>query len=285
MILAVQHPSPVQQYLASEHEAGRIAGPFREHEVPEVHVNRFGVIPKSGKPDEWRLILDLSFPPDRSVNDGIDQHLCSLRYPTVDQAVAHILRVGQGAVLAKVDVAHAFRNIPVHPDDRHLLGMRWEDAIYIDMALQFGLRSSPKIFTAVADALEWVFRRHGVSWCTHYVDDFLTVGKPTSEECRSNLQVMLDMCRHLGVPLKADKLEGPSTSLTFLGISLDMVRMEIQLPPERLEALRLAIQSWRGKRACRKRELLSLIGKLSHACKVVQATSQQRRETLTTGLS
>ena len=47
--------------------------------------------------------------------------------------------------------------------------------------------------------------------------------------------------------------------------------MEIQLPPERLEALNLAIQTWRGKRACRKRELLSLIGKLSHACKVVQA--------------
>ena len=123
MVSAVQHPGPDQQYLASEQEAGRIAGPFREQEVPEVHVSRFGVIPKSGKPDEWHLILDLSFPPDKSVNDGIDQQLCSLRYPTVDQAVAHILRVGQGAVLAKVDVAHAFRNIPVHPDDAgHAVG-------------------------------------------------------------------------------------------------------------------------------------------------------------------
>ena len=200
MVSAVQHPGPDQQYLASEQEAGRIAGPFREQEVPEVHVSRFGVIPKSGRPDEWRLILDLSFPPDKSINDDIDQQLCSLRYPTVDQAVAHILQVGQGAVLAKVDVAHAFHNIPVHLDDRHLLGMRWEDAIFIDMALPFGLRSSPKIFTAVADALEWVFRRRGVSWCTHYVDDFLTAGRPASEECRSNLQVMLETCERLGVP-------------------------------------------------------------------------------------
>ena len=71
---------------------------------------------------------------------------------------------------------------------------------------------------------------------------------------------MLETCEHLGVPLKVDKLEGPSTSLTFLGITLDTVQMEIQLPPERLEALNLAIQTWRGKRACRKHELLSLIG-------------------------
>ena len=271
MLSASQNPGPVQQYLSSEREAGRIAGPFKEQEVPEVHVSRFGVIPKSDKPGEWRMILDLSFPPLKSVNEGIDRQLCSLRYPTVDQAVAHILQVGQGAVLAKVDVAHAFRNIPVHPDDRHLLGMRWGNDIFIDMALPFGLRSSPKIFTAVADALEWVFRHRGVTWCTHYVDDFLTVGRPESGECRSNLQVMLETCGRLGVPLKADKLEGPSTTLTFLGIVLDTVQMEIRLPAEKLDTLKRLIKAWQDKRACRKRELLSLIGKLSHACKVVQA--------------
>ena len=33
------------------------------------------------------------------------------------------LRVGQGALLAKLDIKAAYRNIPVHPGDRHLLGM------------------------------------------------------------------------------------------------------------------------------------------------------------------
>ena len=33
--------------------------------------SRFGVIPKKNKPNSWRLILDLSFPFDHSVNDGI----------------------------------------------------------------------------------------------------------------------------------------------------------------------------------------------------------------------
>ena len=136
---------------------GRIAGPFSEQDVPEVHVSQFGVIPKGNKMGQWRLILDLSFPPLLSVNDGIDRQLCSVRYSTVDQAIARILEVGQGAMLAKVDVAHAFRNIPVHPEDRHLLGMRWGNNIFIDMTFPFGLRSSPNIFTSVTDALELVF--------------------------------------------------------------------------------------------------------------------------------
>ena len=91
MLSAVQNPMPVEQYLLTEVSAGRISGPFRLDEVPLVHVRRFGVIPKSGTPGDWRLILDLSFPAHRSVNDGIDPQICSMRYPTVDQAIAHIL--------------------------------------------------------------------------------------------------------------------------------------------------------------------------------------------------
>ena len=89
-------------------------------------MSRFRVNSKSSKPGEWCLILDLSFPPNLCVNEGMDRQLCSVCYPTVDQAIAHIMQLGQGAMLAKLDMAHAFRNILVHPEDRQLLGMRWE---------------------------------------------------------------------------------------------------------------------------------------------------------------
>ena len=45
--------------------------------------------------------------------------------------------------------------LPIHPDDRWLLGMRWEGSVFVDTALPFGLWSAPKILTAVADTLEW----------------------------------------------------------------------------------------------------------------------------------
>lgn len=269
MMSAIRNPGPVQQYLATELAAGRIAGPFNAKEVENAQVSRFGVIPKGSKVGEWRLILDLSFPPGRSVNDGIDPQLCSLQYPTVDHAVERILQFPPGALLAKVDVAHAFRNIPVHTDDRHLLAMQWNGEVFIDLTLPFGLRSAPKIFTSVADALEWIMCSRGVSWSIHYIDDFLTVGKPDSEECNSNLETMLSTCEHLGMPLKAEKILGPTPALPFLGIVLDTQRQEIRLPEEKLVELKDLIKLWRQRKACKKRELLSLVGKLSHACKVV----------------
>ena len=52
--------------------------------------------------------------------------------------------------------------VPVHPQDRHLLGMMWEERVYVDAALPFGLRSAPKIFTALADATEWIAKSQEV---------------------------------------------------------------------------------------------------------------------------
>ena len=42
--------------------------------------------------------------------------------------------------------------LPINPEDHGLLGIQWKGEFYTDKALPFGLRSAPKIFTAVADA-------------------------------------------------------------------------------------------------------------------------------------
>ncbi len=152
----------------------RVIGPLPV-DTPGIHVNRFGVIPKANQPDKWRLIVDLSHPTDFSVNDGIPQTLCSLRYVTVDLAVHIIRQCGKGALLAKLDLESAYRIVPVHPSDHWFLGMKWKGALYVDAALPFGLRSAPKIFNAVADALLWIMGFQGVPLGIHYLDDFLLV--------------------------------------------------------------------------------------------------------------
>ena len=55
---------------------------------------------------------------------------------------------------------------------------------------------------------------------------FLTMGPPDSLTCQKNLDIFIQLCRDLGVTLAAEKMEGPSTSLTFLGITLDTRKME-----------------------------------------------------------
>ena len=248
-----------------------MVGPLPQH-IAGLHVSRFGVIPKPHQPGKWRLIVDLSHPKGASVNDGIDPELCSLVYTSVDEAVNRVLQ--RGRVLAKIDIASAYRIIPVHPrapaDDRPLLAMRWKEQLLVDTALPFGLRSAPKIFSAVADALLWVMCQEGVQSAIHYLDDFLFVGAPESDECKVAFGVAQGICQWLGTPLALEKREGPARILPFLGIVLDTEKLELRLPEEKLQRLRELIRQWQGKKSCRKRELLSVIGQLQHACRVVK---------------
>ena len=178
-------------------------------------------------------------------------------------------RLGRGTLLAKLDIKAAYRFVPVHPQDRYLSGVEWGSAFYVDGTLPFGLHSAPKIFTAVADALQWVLLDSGVTIVDHYLDDFVTMGRPGSPECQQNLDRILAICADLRVPLAAEKLEGPSHCLTFLGIELDTKAGIMRLPEDKLSRLRDLLAPWSLRRSCRWQQLESLIGILQHACRVV----------------
>lgn len=266
---ALQHPEVVQRHLETETKAGRVLGPFPPGDI-KVHTSTFGVIPKKYKPGKWRLILDLSHPENSSVNDGISCDLCSLSYLKLDEVADAILQFGRGALLAKLDLANAYRIVPVSPADRHLLGMLWKGQIYIDAVLSFGLRSAPKIFTALADAITWGLRAQGVRYVDHYLDDWITIGSPSSAECPKNCEVITTSFAKLGCPIAPEKTEGPATRLEYLGIEIDTVSLIMRLPRSKLERLRQELEQWQSRKVCKKRELQSIIGLLQHAATVVR---------------
>ena len=82
----------------------------------------------------------------------------------------------------------------------------------MDKALPFGLRSAPKIYTAVADAMQWILGKEGVD-VIHYLDDFFMVGAPNSGQCEHSLRVSQEWCGHLGIPVASHKTEGPVTRI------------------------------------------------------------------------
>ena len=55
----------------------------------------------------------------------------------------------------------------------------------------------------------------------HYLEDFLLVGASDGQDCAHSLNMFLTTCDYLGVRIAWDKLEGPTTILTFLGIEID----------------------------------------------------------------
>ena len=156
---ALQHKEVVSEYLQTEIDNKRVAGPFSREDTTGVQISCFSVIPKNHQPNKWRLIVDLSFRKGHSVNDGIPKSLCSLSYISVDDAIDHIITSGQYMLLVKIDIKNAFRLLPVHPSDRHLLAMEWDNAIYLDTCLPFGLQSAPKLFNILAELLAWIVQR------------------------------------------------------------------------------------------------------------------------------
>ena len=149
---------------------------------------------------------------------------------SIDDIARRVIEQGKGVLVAKFDLKAAYRHIPVHPDDRKLLGM---GGLYLDAALPFGLRSAPIIFNAVAEALAFVIRQRGVEGMDHYLDDFTLVHKPRSQQCKRNLDVALATCDDVGLQVAPEKTEGPTTSLSLLGVELDTESME---PKETVEA-------------------------------------------------
>ena len=269
----------VRSYIAKEVEGNKLtAAPPR----CGVHTSPIGIIPKPHQPGKFRLIVDLSAPSGYSVNDGIPPELCSILYASVEDAANLVRRYGRGAAMAKLDLRSAYRMVPVHPQDQWLLGIEWESQVYVDRALQFGLRSAPKVFSAVADGLAWAMVCSGIAHPVHYLDDFFFCGPSDSVSCQLAMDTAVPLCQRLGLPVAPDKVEGPTKIITFLGIELDSVALEIRLPAGKLQRLRAALVDWEGRRSATKQHLQSIIGHLSHAAKVVKPGRTFLRELIRT---
>ena len=265
---AAEQSPIVDNFLQQQCQAGFMLGPFPADDCMGVVTSSLGVIPKK-TPGKWRVIVDLSRPEGSSVNDNTRRQHCHLAYSSVEDATLIMHSLGPGASMAKIDIRDAYRLVPIHPEDRPFLGVSWGDGIFVDCQLPFGLASAPAIFSAIAEALEWVLRQRGVRCVLHYLDDFLIFGAPHSDECAQALAITLSTCSELGIPLAHDKTEGPTTELTFLGVLLNSVSSSVSLPQDKLRMVRNLIQHFVGLRVVRDaRAFESLLGHLVHVTKV-----------------
>ena len=260
--------SDVSKAIHNEVERGHTAGPFAVPPLRDFHCSPLGAVPK--KDGSARIILDLSSPRGSSVNEGIDNHTFTVKYCSIDDALDMVHSLGPSAFMAKADIKHAFRLCPVKPAEWHLLGYQWDGGYYYDMVLPFGSRSSPCIFNSFADLLCWILIEVAlIRLIIHYLDDYFWCNK-SFDECLHDLHNLVDVFAWLNVPLAPDKLVGPSKKLVFLGIEIDAELMIISLPEDKLSEIMSMLDFWSHRKKCTKRELLSLIGSLSFASKIIK---------------
>ena len=215
--------------------------------------------------------MDLSQPHGSSINDNISKDQFPCEYTHFDDATDLLMKAGKGSLLCKLDIKHAYRLLPVKPDQWHHLCYYWEGQYYVDLVLPFGLRSSGAIFNQFASLVRWIIQNHyHISSIVNYSDDFFAVLSKDFGLARSQLDTIILAFQDMQIPLADDKIEGPATSLVYLGIVINSISMTIEIPHEKLSEATANLHKWNDRRTCTKRQLKSIIGKLSHIGKVVR---------------
>ena len=111
---ATEHPEALTKYIAKEQKYEAIMGPFEVIPFNSlVGISTLSTRPKK-ESEERRIILDLSFPPGYSVNDGIikDNYLgfhTKLSFPKIDEFALRVYKLGKGAHMFKIDLHRYFR--------------------------------------------------------------------------------------------------------------------------------------------------------------------------------
>ena len=230
-------------------------------------VSPLGLVPKSD--GGHRLIHDCSAPSGKCLNDYSLQ-LDKCKYESVDSAV-DLLK--QGNFLAKIDIKSAYRGVAISPDSYHATGLQWningKPVTLIDTRLPFGARAAPTIFHKISQFVKRAMLRRGHDLITAYQDDFLVQGV-TYEECLNSWITLINLLLYLGFELNYAKLVAPTTDLTFLGVRINSLTMELALPPPKLNEIRCLVATFLNKRHATRRQLQSLAGKLNFAARVVR---------------
>lgn len=139
------HSDVIQNHIEKSLLLDRIAGPFLE--PPFVHFvsSPLGIVPKS-EPGKFRIIHDLSYSKNASVNSGVPKENSQVHYDSIDDIVRLVFQCGSGCLMAKTDIKGCFQNSSYHPLDYHLLGFSWNGNYYFDKCLPMGASSSCQIF-------------------------------------------------------------------------------------------------------------------------------------------
>ena len=245
----------------SEHKVSVVSEPPR-------CVHSLGAVVKAN--GKLRPITDCSRPEEGAINNYMLTTFRTFCYNSVEDAVAILNR---NDFMAVVDIASAYRSVSINPAHLEFQGLSWDfgggPQHLVDRRLCFGLRCAPTIFDALSNFIVEVARARGAPQVINYLDDFLIVAH-SEEECACQRDIVTSTISHLGFEVSWKKVTTPNQVTTFLGITIDSVKLQLSLPIEKVHKLRDLLLSLIGKGHATKKELESVGGLVSHCSYIVR---------------
>ena len=263
----------------------RYAGPFQWIPFENYVQSPIGLVPKDGG-KQTQLIFHLSynFHECKSVKYYMPKEYCTVTYKDLDFAVKQAIQLLEGILMepthgtiwfGKSDVKSTFRILGLSTLDFWLLVMATEHPIsgqtyyFVDKCLPFGHSISCALFQSFSDALTHLAQyliklKTGVenAALTNYPDDFLFTTL-LRELTNTMIDIFMDICKQIGVPLSMEKTERAIVIIIFLGILLDGHFHVLAVPEEKRLAALHKLQDMLHKKAATVQELQGLAGLLN----------------------
>ena len=262
----------IQKLLQKEVKLNAAIGPFRESPFDRSYFSPLNSVPKKESSDR-RLILDLSYPPGNSINDGIykDWYLdefYKLTLPSVDNLVERIMELGRSCQVFKVDLSRAYRQIFIDFSCVNLLGYVFNNELFYDCTLSMGSRSSARCCQRVSDCIVYIVTNDG-NFAINYLDDI--AGAEKAEKAQQAFLHLQRTLKNFGLKEALNKTVAPCTVMIFLGIEVNTVTLTISIPKEKWDEIMQLLSKWSEKQCASLKETQKLCGLLNFACRCVRA--------------
>ena len=286
---------------------GGVTGPCLTVPFPEAMISPLMTAPK--KPDKRRAVFDATFGQHSLNNATPCEYYMGVKtvytYPKIEDFKDIIIKCGKGCYLWKRDLARYYLQLPLDPTEYRYTGAIWRGTYFFFTSLMFGLRHSGLQGQKVTDAISWVQRNLGLEYippqplltstvdellletrnraivpipdtdrqapynCVNYCDDLAGCEK-TKDKAVASFHSLGKLFVDLGLAESKDKASAPSTSMVYLGVQFDTIKMTMSVPPEKLQEVRADLEIWRKKTTAVRKNLQSLLGKLFWISKVVK---------------
>ena len=276
--LTVGSQTELWNKVMKEVKEKRFAGPYKQIPFKEDFIQSpIGLVPKDHGL-KTRLIFHLSYPrgTDKSVNANTPSELCTVTYQDIDAAIRLCLKEGINCKLGKSDLTAAFRQLPIKKKFWRYLIMKARSPFdnqyyyFIDKCLPFGSSISCALFQRFSDALSFIVTKKSGKENVNYLDDFLFIQLMKSL-CDHQINIFLDLCKRINLPVSAEKTEWSSNMIVFLGLLIDAKRQLLCIPFEKLEKARNMILYVLSKKKSKITllQLQQLCGTLNFLCKAI----------------
>ena len=267
---ALSFKEEIEQYLQKGKLSQAILGPFHQSPINGLCFSPLMSVPK--EESQRRIIVDFSFPPGQSINDGISKSTylessVDFSLPSVQSMVSRLNELGRNCLMYKRDLKGAFRQFPIDPRDYRCTGLSWNGMIYVDTRLAMGLRSAAYCCQSVTELVAKIASKS--AHVLVYLDDF--GGAELAEKAMESFKHLGWLLEHFGLVEAPEKAVPPSTEMDWLGISFNTVEWSMALKPGKLQELLTWLPRLLSYNRVKKVLLQKILGSLVWASAVVRA--------------